>query len=139
MDDATLDAWNRGAYARCLRDAQASIEAMADNARLLWASVFGAAETWFDPEPIDYRTRPTECEAISGIFRQARGASNLWAEWQTAREAALYGSTLEVLADNLPHAAEMTEQEERRRRAMTERKAIKASQMSLPAPFALAG
>ena len=134
MDDATLDAWNRGAYAKCLRDAQASIEAMADNARLLWASVFGAAETWFDPEPIDYRTRPTECEAISGIFRQARGASNLWAEWQQARELVLYGDDLDALAMAVESLREKNEATARK----AEVRAIRKSQMPLPAPFAVA-
>lgn len=31
MDTATLDAWNRGAYAKCLADARTTREAMADN------------------------------------------------------------------------------------------------------------
>ena len=134
MDDATLDAWNRGAYAKCLRDAQAAREAMADNARLLWASVFGAAETWFDPEPIDYRTRPTECEAISGIFWQARGASNLWAEWQQARELVLYGDDLDALAMAVESLREKNEATARK----AEVRAIRKSQMPLPAPFAVA-
>lgn len=134
MDNATLDAWNRGAYAKCLRDAQASIEAMAENARLLWASVFGTAETWFDPEPIDYRTRPTECEAISAIFRQARGASNLWAEWQQARELVLYGDDLDALAMAVESLREKNEAAARK----AEVRAIRKSQMPLPAPFAVA-
>ena len=134
MDTATLDAWNRGAYAKCLADARTTREAMADNARLLWASAFGTAETWFDPEPIDYHTRPTECEAISGIFRQARGAANLWVEWQTARELLLYGDELDALARAVETMREKNEAAARK----AEVRAIRRSQMQLPAPFAVA-
>jgi hypothetical protein len=100
MDEATAAAWEAGAYARCLRDAQAARAQQAADAAALWQAVFNNPELWLDAEDDAGRqVRPTEAEALKRVFNTCTGAKTVWARWLDARDAALYGTELATLAD----------------------------------------
>jgi hypothetical protein len=139
MDEATQAAWEAGAYARCLRDARAANAQQAASAAALWNATFNNPELWLDAEDDAGRQyRPTEYEALKRVFNACTGAKTVWARWLDERDADLYGTQLATIESNLPYAAAMTAEEERKAAAKAARKAIKESQMPLPAPFGVA-
>jgi hypothetical protein len=133
-----LPTWQNGVFSRILRDAAAAVAQQSMDAAALWVSVFGDAERWFDPDPLDASMRPTEVAAIKNVFHQARNAQSIWTEWLNLRDEALYNGTLDTLADNVKVLAAIKAAQEEKAARRAELKAIKDSQLRLPPPLGVA-
>jgi hypothetical protein len=139
MDESTAAAWEAGAYARCLRDARAANAQQAASAAALWNATFNNPELWLDAEDDAGRQyRPTEYEALKRVFNACTGAKTVWARWLDERDAEVYGTTLETLEDNVKILAKIKAEQEAKAARLAELKAIKESQLQLPAPLGIA-
>ena len=133
-----LPTWDNGIFAKIRREAAAAVAAHQVAASELWASVFGDADKWFDPNPLDAAKRPTEFQAIKSVFFKARHAQHVWNEWLNMRDESLYTGTLDELADNVKVLAVMKAAQEAKEERKREAKRIRESQLPLPAPLGVA-
>jgi hypothetical protein len=134
-----LPTWESGIFSKILRDAAAAVAQQTISAAALWDAIFNAPELWLDVEDDAGRqVRPTEIAALRNIFASCTGAKTVWNRWLDDRDAELYGTQLQTVADNLPFAAAMTAEEERKAAAKAYRKAMRESQLPLPAPLGVA-
>lgn len=128
-----LPTWEGGIFSKILRESEVAREQHKAEAAALWEAVFNAPALWLDAEDDAGRqVRPTEHEAIKRVFNACTGAKTVWARWLDDRDAELYGTQLTTIADNLPYAAAMTAEEERKAAAKAYRKAMRESQLPLP-------
>jgi hypothetical protein len=134
-----LPTWEGGIFSKILRDAAAAVAQQSMDAAALWAAVFNAPALWLDMEDDAGRqVRPTEVAALRNIFVSCTGARTTWNRWLDERDAELYGTQLTTVAENLPYIAAMTAEEERKAAAKAYRKAMRDSQLPLPAPLGVA-
>jgi hypothetical protein len=127
-----LPTWEGGIFSKILRESEVAREQHKASAAALWESVFGDADKWFDPNPLDAAKRPTEFQAIKSIFFKARHAQHVWNEWLNMRDESLYTETLDELADNVKVLAVMKAAQEAKEERKREVKRIRESQLPLP-------